>query len=168
MKQILISYENGYTFLVDTIKYFKHNHNSYLIYTFHEEDEKGYIKLYIVKIMEQFGEKVSQTIRRMDEWNKMRHVIKKLIFEIRSNNIESFAIMDASLLNELTIYNAREFRLAKNLVNILSTNVEFENIGDAADFTEKETEQEKELLILEELSSPFEEEEIEDMEVLEL
>lgn len=129
MKQVLLSYESGYTFSVDAIKYFKYNYNTYFIYTLHEEDEKEYIKLYIVKIMEELGEKVSQTIRRNDEWDKMKYIVKKLINEIRSHDVKNFILMDPSLLDGLTIYDAREFKLSKDLVEVLSKDILQEQSG---------------------------------------
>lgn len=124
MKQILLSYESGYTFSADVLKYFNYNFNIYLIYTLHEQDEKGYIKLYMVKILEEFNEKVSQTIRRMSEWDKMKYIIKKLIDEIRNNNIKSFTLLDETELNGLIIYESRNFKLSSDLVEILSRNIE--------------------------------------------
>lgn len=123
MKQVLLSYQSGYTFSVDAIKYFTYNYNTYFVYTLHEEDEKGYVKLYIVKIMEELGEKVSQTIRRVDEWDKIKYIIKKLLDEIRLNEITSFTVLDPLLLNGLTIYENRQFKLSKDLVDILSRDI---------------------------------------------
>lgn len=123
MKQIFLAYESGYTFSAYAVKYFTYNLNTYFVYTLKEIDEKGYIKLYVVKIMEELNEKVSQTIRKTDEWDKMKMIIKKLIDEIRQQNIINFKILDANELNGLTIYENREFRISQDLVEVLSREV---------------------------------------------
>lgn len=123
MKQVFLSYRSGYTFSAYAIKYFVYNYNTYFIYTLKEIDEKGYIKLYMVKIMDELGEKVSQTIRKVDEWDKMKLIIKRLIDEIRVQNIQNFKILDINELNGLTINENREFKLSQDLVEILSKEI---------------------------------------------
>lgn len=123
MKQVFLSYRSGYTFSAYAIKYFVYNYNTYFIYTLKEIDEKGYIKLYMVKIMDELGEKVSQTVRKVDEWDKMKLIIKRLIDEIRVQNIQNFKILDINELNGLTINENREFKLSQDLVEILSKEI---------------------------------------------
>ena len=170
MKQILLSYESGYNFSADVLKYFNYNFNTYLIYTLYEQDEKGYIKLYMVKILEEFNEKVSQTIRRMSEWDKMKYIIKKLIDEIRNNNIKSFTLLDETELNGLTIYESRTFKLSSDLVEILSRDIENKSLIDET-LSEDDIE-ELEILDLDDHTDNDENEESsgsdDDVEVLEL
>ena len=112
------------------IRYFKYKNTNYLIYTLNETDEKGYIKLYLVKIMKQFNEWISKTIKDEEEWKRMQLIVKNMLKELKNNNIESFIDLDISEIKNIKINEARYFKLDKHLMELLSLQEHKENIED--------------------------------------
>ncbi len=123
MNQVSLFYKSGYRFQASVVKYFTYKFNTYFIYTINEVDDRGFVKLYIVKVLDEFGNKVCQTIRRNDEWDKIKMIVKRLIDEIRAEKIVEFSIHDPHELNNMTIFESREFKLSSDLVNLLTQNV---------------------------------------------
>ncbi|MDD3453351.1 MAG: hypothetical protein PHN42_03630 [Bacilli bacterium] len=107
---------------VDLVKYFKHKYTEYFIYTVHEKDEKGYVKLYVVKIMKELGITVSQNITEEDDWNLLESIVKQMIKEIKKDKIKSFVDLNSEKLNNIRIKKARFFKLDPKLVEMLNTN----------------------------------------------
>lgn len=120
MKKIHLSYENGYVFEAYLVRYFKFKNNAYLIYTFQEKDEKNYMKLYVVKVMKELGSLVTQTVRRTDEWNMMKQIVKQILTETKAGKILSIEDFDPNEIENIAIYENKSFNLANDLVNILS------------------------------------------------
>ena len=52
MERITLIDSNNRKVRVYLVRFFKFNNDKYLIYTLNEKDEKNYIKLYLVKVME--------------------------------------------------------------------------------------------------------------------
>lgn len=104
---------------IDVIRYFKYNNTNYLIYTLNEIDEKGFVKLYIVKIMKQFNLLIAKTIKDEYEWKQIQQMVKELVTELKNNKLNEFIDLDISNLDNIIIKEARYFKLDKKLLNIL-------------------------------------------------
>lgn len=109
---------------VYVIRYFRYKNTNYLIYTLNEIDEKGFTKLYIVKIMKQFNLLISKTIKDEQEWKQIQQIVKKLVTEIKNDKLEEFFDLDIKKLNNIKIKEARYFKLDKKLLDLLSNNTE--------------------------------------------
>lgn len=130
MNQISIKDMNNQIVEVFLVRYFKYKNTNYLIYTLNETDEKGFIKLYIVKLMKQFNEWIAKTIKDEEEWKRMQLIVKNILKEIKNSNIESFIDLDVSEINNIKIQEARYFKLEKNLKEMLTLNTEQNIIED--------------------------------------
>ena len=120
MEKILIKNEDNQSIEVDLVRYFKYKNTNYLIYTKHEKDEKGYIKLYLVKIMKQFNEWIAKAIKDDSEWKKMQSIVQQILKELKSSKISSFQDLDVSGISNVKIKEARYFKLDEKLVKILT------------------------------------------------
>ena len=119
MNKIDIKDINNQIIQVFLIRYFKYKNTNYLIYTLNETDEKGYIKLYLVKIMKQFNEWISKTIKDEEEWKRMQLIVKNMLKDL-----------DISEIKNIKINEARYFKLDKHLMELLSLQEHEENIED--------------------------------------
>ena len=122
-KLIIINFDNNKV-EVDVIRYFKYKNTNYLIYTLNEIDEKGFTKLYIVKIMKQFNLLVAKTIKDEQEWKQIQQIVKELVTELKNNKLNEFVDLDIENLNDIKIKEARYFKLDKKLLSILTVNNE--------------------------------------------
>lgn len=123
MDKIIVLNENNNTIDTDVVRYFKYNHNYYLIFTFGEKDEKNYQKLYIVQILEELGDKVARNINDDEEWHEMQSMVKESIKQIRKGNDNNIEKLNVYELNNIRIENPRFFKLDPKLVNILETDI---------------------------------------------
>ena len=108
---------------VELVRFFHFKNTNYLIYTKNEVDEKGYIKLYPVKVMESLGEKIARSIKDETEWDNMQSIVKKVIKEIKDEKIKSFIDLDANVIENLKIVDSRFFKLDPKLVEILGSSI---------------------------------------------
>lgn len=120
MNKISIKDVNNQIVEVFFVRYFKYKNTNYLIYTMNEKDEKGFIKLYLVKIMKQFNEWIAKTIKDEEEWKRMQLIVKSILKEIKNNNIKSFIDLDVQEIINIKIKEARYFKLDEKLMQILS------------------------------------------------
>lgn len=120
MIELLLTDELGQSFSVNMIRYFQYKNNKYFMYTLMEKDERNYIKIYIVKVMRELDTFVSQTIRRTDEWLKMKSIVKRLLDETRAGLIVTFKDLDYQELEDLIIFESREFKLSQDLVEVIT------------------------------------------------
>ena len=131
MKEIYLSYENGKLFKANIVRYFRFKNNIYLIYTLNEKDDRNYIKLYVVKVMKELGEFVTQTVRRQEEWNAMKGLVKRILGELKKEKLKTIIDLDYKEIEKVIIYESRNFLLASDLVELLAkdlTLVEQNNI----------------------------------------
>lgn len=122
MKKMYITNPDNTKLEVDVIRYVKFKNDYYFIYTLHEIDEKGYIKLYLVEIMEELGETISQNIKNDSKWANMKGIVKKIIKEIKSGKRKLSHDLDFRDIENVKVSNPRFFKLDKNLVTVLSSN----------------------------------------------
>lgn len=121
MKTICMSYEDGTLFDAYLVRYFRFKNNVYLIYTHQEKDDRDYMKLYVVKVMKELGVLVTQTVRRTDEWNLMKGIIKHILSEIKKGKINIIEDLNSSDIDKIVITEYKNFLLASDLVSLLST-----------------------------------------------
>ncbi len=130
MKNFTITNEDNTKMSVDIVRYFKYKNDCYLIYTMNEVDEKGYLKLYLVKVMEELGFPVVYNIRDDKEWASMQGIVKKVLKEIKSNKKKLLVDLDYSGIQGIKVVNPRSFKLDQKLAKILSNHYDFSNIND--------------------------------------
>lgn len=130
MNKISIKDINNQIIDAALVRYFKYKNTNYLIYTFNDIDEKGFVKLYLVKIMKQFNEWIAKTIKDEEEWKRMQLIVKNILKEIKNDNIESFIDLNISDIQNIKIKEARYFKLDKKLMQMLSVDKSTENIDD--------------------------------------
>lgn len=121
MEKIFVYDANNNRVQVDVVKYFRHNYTNYFIYTANETDEKGFIKLYVIKVMKALGSFVAYNITEEDDWQTLQQVVKQLIKQIKQGDINEFEQLDYNSITDIKIQDARFFKLDPSLVNILST-----------------------------------------------
>ena len=110
------------------VRYFKYQNDYYLIYTFLETDEKNFMKLYVVKVLEELGFPVTKNLSEDWEWNKIQSVVKQVLKEIKKKQPYTFQDADLQFINNIKITKARNFKLLASLVDILSGDIEKEKI----------------------------------------
>ena len=125
MEKITITSGDNSKMSVDLVRYFKFKNDYFLIYTMNEMDEKGYLKLYLVKIMEELGNPIAYTIKNDKEWTGMQNIIKKVLKEIKTNKKRNLVDLDYSGIQEIKIVNPRFFKLDSKLVDTLASNYQF-------------------------------------------
>lgn len=130
MKNFTITNEDNTKMSVDIVRYFKYKNDCYLIYTMNEVDEKGYLKLYLVKVMEELGFPVVYNIRDDKEWASMQGIVKKVLKEIKSNKKKLLVDLDYSSIQGIKVANPRSFKLDQKLAKILSDHYDFSNINN--------------------------------------
>lgn len=101
------------------VRFFKYNNDKYLIYTLNEQDLKGYIKLYLVKITQDFGRTLSYHISDEEEWKMTQELLKNILGEIKYNKPRTFEDLNSNIINGMKIEKARVFKFEKNLVDLL-------------------------------------------------
>lgn len=181
MEKINLLDINGHTFSVDVVRYFRFKNNAYLIYTLQEKDTKDYIKLYVVKVMNELEQKVSQTVRRNDEWKQMKGIVKTILAEMKKGQLTCIQDLEISDLENMIICESKNFSIASDLVDILSARADkISNIleitdsrqqielGETQSIEDVSEEEEIEILELDDFSDEMESSPIEEIEVLEL
>lgn len=122
MRKFTITNADNTRMNVDLVRYFKFKNDCYLIYTLNEIDEKGYLKLYLVKIMEELGFPVTHSIKDDKEWSGMKAIIKKVIKEIKNNKRKLLEDLNYDNIQGIKIVEPRFFKLDQKLADILSSN----------------------------------------------
>ncbi len=120
MKKISLRNHKNKKIDSELVRYFKCQNDDYLIYTFGEKDEKDFIKLYVVKVMEELGRPVAKTLSTDQEWEKMQMIVKQMLKELKRGQIQSFVDLEDGFIHELKVLEARSFKLSESLVEILS------------------------------------------------
>ena len=120
MKKINVLDSGNNKVQVFLVRFFRYNNNNYFIYTLQEQDVDGYEKLYLVKVMEEFGRYLSYHISDNEEWRRTQPILKTLLREIKYNKTRTFRDLDSNLLNNMRIEKTRVFKLDRNFVDILA------------------------------------------------
>lgn len=137
MKKIILRNAKNKKIAPDLVRFFKFNDAYYLIYTFHEKDEKNFVKLYVVRILEELGKPVASYLETDWEWEEIQEIVKQMLRELKKNNVVSFKDLNPKGIQGLKIQEPRSFKLLETLVEILSgdkvVTVEQENIQEPKD-----------------------------------
>ena len=139
MNQIITIYNiNNQALTVDVVRYFRMNGNRYAIVTLREQDEQGYVKLYVVKIFEENGTLASMNVVDETEWASVKEIIKEIIKNVKENQPVSVEDLDYNKLQGIKLGDNRVFKLLSNLVSMLSANINVveevpeESVGSSA------------------------------------
>ena len=123
MNQSITIYNmNNQAITVDVVRYFRMNGNRYAIVTLNEQDEQGYVKLYVVKIFEDNGTLVSMNVVDETEWASVKEIIKEIIKSVKENQTVPVEDFDFNMLQGIKLGDNRVFKLLSNLVSMLSAN----------------------------------------------
>ncbi len=120
MNRIFLRDSNNKKINPELVRYFKYQNDYYLIYTFHEIDEKNFMTLYVVKVMEELGQPIAKNLSNDWEWQNMQMVVKQMLREIKRNQILSFEDANLETIQGIRVMSARSFKLLSSLVQILS------------------------------------------------
>lgn len=101
---------------IEVIRYFLNNDVAYLIYSLNENDEAGYTKLYASTIVGNSA----RIIQNEEEWVLVKEIIKDIVKNNRDGNPLNIIDLDETELEDITLEDARVFKLQGNLVNLLA------------------------------------------------
>lgn len=118
MKNTTLKNINNENITVDIVRYFINNDVEYLIYSLNEIDSAGYIKLYASKIVNNNATIISSD----EEWNLIREIIKQIVKNNRDGSPLDIIDINEYNLKNITLVDARLFKLQGNLVTLLSEN----------------------------------------------
>lgn len=116
------------------VRFFKYNNDKYLIYTLNEQDIKGYVKLYLVKVIQDFGRSMSYQISDNEEWKHTQTILKNILSELKYNKPRAFEDLNINLINGMRVEKTRVFKFEKKLVDLLSSS----NPTNSLDSSKKE------------------------------
>ena len=122
MKKLTITNSDNTKMKVDLVRYFKFKNDCFLVYSIGEVDEKNYMKLYLVRIMEELGFPVVQTIKNESDWNNMQGIVKKVLKELKRNKKKLTEDLDYKEIDGIKVVDPRFFKLDAKLVDILASN----------------------------------------------
>lgn len=134
MEKFTITNADNTRMNVELVRYFKFKNDCYLIYTLNEIDEKGYLKLYLVKIMEELGFPVMYNIKDDKEWSGMQAIVKKVLKEIKNNKRKFLEDLDYNSIQGIKIVDPRYFKLDQKLAEVLSSNYNVSVNNDSGKF----------------------------------
>ncbi len=121
MENITIINANNESVNVRVIRYFELNNNNYFIYSLNEIDDQNYVKLYAVKVENQNGAYVGSSIVNEEEWNAVKELIK-VIIKGNKDGVAEVADLNHNELDSLSVTDARVFKLASQLADLLAAN----------------------------------------------
>lgn len=116
------------------VRFFKYDNNQYFIYTLNEEDKKGYVKLYLVKIVEKLGQYLSDYSIDEEEWKGVQAILKTILREIKYKQERTFIDLDYNLLHGMKVNKTRIFKFDKKLLELLTEN-QNKNLGINSDIS---------------------------------
>lgn len=126
MIKLTITNSDNTKMSVDLIRYFRFKNDCFLIYSMGEVDEKNYKKLYLVRIMEELGFPVVQTIKNEADWSSMQSIVKKVLKELKKNKKSMTIDLNYHEIEGIKIVEPRFFKLDSNLVELLASNYSFD------------------------------------------
>ena len=109
----------------EKIRYINYNGVNYFIYSLKEQDEDGYEKLYMSKIL--MGE---EDVINDSEWEELKTIIPSIVKQIRANNIVDFVDLDISQIESIELNYARPFKLKIDIVNSIKKEEKIEKMEE--------------------------------------
>ncbi len=119
MENVIILDQNNSNLNISVVRYFMSNTIKYLIYTLNEKDENGYIKLYASRISDA---SLTEKIVDENEWNYIKELIKVIVKEAKEGELKTVTDLNLKDLTAVKVNTYRLFKLADNVVNMLSAN----------------------------------------------
>ncbi|MBP3765915.1 MAG: hypothetical protein J6G98_01875 [Bacilli bacterium] len=136
MKKLTITNSDNTKMTVDLVRYFRFKTDCFLIYSIGEVDEKNYKKLYLVRIMEELGFPVVQTIKNDADWANMQGIVKKVLKELKKGKKKLTEDLDYKEIDGIKVIEPRFFKLDSKLVDLLASNYLEENDSVSPEFDE--------------------------------
>ena len=107
--------------------YYISNNNYYFLYTENQRDEKGYIVLHVVKVLQEVmntpsgqtptGNLVGIAINDEQEWKNVQKDISNIIADKQNKKRQAVRYLEIKLLKKLIVKNTRIFRLKEEIFN---------------------------------------------------
>lgn len=123
MEKINILINNTNTEVL-VVRNFKIDTNKYFIYTLDQIDEQNYQILYVVKVVNSDNILLGSGMLEESEWIRFVDIIKDIIKKNRENAPLSIEDLNIKELQNLTINEGRPFKLKKEMVELLSLNIQ--------------------------------------------
>ncbi|MEG0826118.1 MAG: hypothetical protein RR404_01475 [Bacilli bacterium] len=124
MKGFLIGPDNE-RFEADIVRYFQNVNDKYLIYKKNEKNEKdqnGYILLNAVKVVNDNGIKVGETIVDENEWSLIKNFLNQTVTANKEGKKLSIIDCNPVEINDLKINNQRQFKLKESVADLFGQN----------------------------------------------
>lgn len=119
MDSVILLDQDSNKMNVDVVRYFQAGGHKYLIYTLNERDESDYVKLYAVKINDDFS---AEKIEDEEDWNSFKELIKKIVRENKDGALLSAEDLNIVELPNIKVGSYRLFKLAQPIVELLGSN----------------------------------------------
>ena len=120
---------NGQETKVSIVRYFLSSEQRYLIYTLGEQDEAGYVKLYVSKM--EYNPLRAVSITDDEEWSRIKDLIKITIKENKQKSSLSIIDLNYADIENIEVIDSKIFKLLDSMVEILSSNKTlFEDYSD--------------------------------------
>lgn len=109
----------------EKIRYINYNNINYFIYSLKEQDEEGYEKLYMNKVVTDEDNFISDF-----EWEELKSVIPSIVKQIKSDNITDFVDLDVKQIETINLEYSRPFKLKIGIVDSIKQEVKIEKIDE--------------------------------------
>lgn len=116
--------------LIKIVRYFVFEENEYLIFTKGEIDDKDYEKIYLTKIENEEGNRITSE----EEMNKVLNEMKEMIKKLQTGELEEIPFSLSALLN-INILGENTLKISKKFVDIL-TEKEVESFSETFPFSQ--------------------------------
>lgn len=131
MEKIFITTQTGQKVEVGVVRLFKYNESVFFIYTLSEKDASNYVKLYVTKV--NMSNLQSVVITDENEWASFKDVMKTIIKNNRNNAPLEVVDLDAKVIENITVYDPKVFKLSEEMTNFLQMNINLStNVGEVA------------------------------------
>lgn len=109
----------------EKIRYINYNNINYFIYSLKEQDEEGYEKLYMNKVVTDEDNFISDF-----EWEELKSVIPSIVKQIKSDNITDFVDLDVKQIETINLEYSRPFKLKIGIVDSIKQEVKIEQMDE--------------------------------------
>lgn len=109
----------------EKIRYIEYDNISYCIFSLQEQDDEGYEKLYINKIVNN-----SDDIIEENEWENLKKIIPSIVKQIKSNSIIDFNDLNLNDIEEVDLNYSKPFKLKSNIVSSIKKEKDIDKIEE--------------------------------------
>ena len=96
----------------EKIRYIRYKNINYVIFTLNEQDDEGYEKVYMNKIIDNEEDLISDS-----DWSNLKGVIPTIVKQIRNNDITDFEDLSLNDIEKLDLNLSKAFKLKINIVD---------------------------------------------------